>query len=134
MHAAPSAEAIPSDVNLIEPLPDEKLSGAGTFVWKERLSFTLLPDQQYELIIWAPDGYPMRDGRSPVGASRDNVVKNADLTVQLFDLVLQTGKTYLWGVRLVDATGEPLRMLSEGRRFIYERPSEGGGSSPKPRK
>ena len=43
---------------------------------------------------------------------------------------LTAGKTYSWGVRLLSRGGIPIRMLSDGRKFTYDRPSSGGGGQP----
>ena len=75
------------------------------------------------------DEEPMRDGRSPVGGTVLTTVQ-ANLTGVEDALRLTAGQDLLLGrAAAVGAAETPLRMLSDGRKFAYDRPSSGGGGS-----
>jgi hypothetical protein len=78
------------------------------------------------LIVWGPAEDPIEKGRSPVGAS-DRTLTDANLTGVEGPLHLTPGNSYYWGVRLLSASGTPVRMLSGGRLFVYERAASSGG-------
>ena len=132
----PAATAQPSPstsggVTLLRPPEGEKIVGSTEFAWQNESGFALRQGEQYELIIWGLDENPLRDGRSPVGAS-DRAGASTNLADAEAVLLLTTGRTYFWGVRLLSIGGRPIRMLSNGRKFTYDRPSSGGGSQPGP--
>ena len=56
-------------MTLLRPPEGEKIVGAAEFAWQDEPGFALKPGEQYELIVWGEGEDPMRDGRSPVGAS-----------------------------------------------------------------
>ncbi len=119
---APAAGAAASGVILESPPENATISGQTTFTWRPTTGFVLHEGEQYELVFWLPNQDGLRDGRSPVGASRQ--------TSKTFDtagLEFPPGKL-IWGVRLWGSSGA-VRMLSEGRTFKYEKPS-GGESKP----
>ena len=118
-------------MNLLRPAEGEKIDGPTIFAWEDQPGFKLGPGQQYELIVWGEGEIPMIDGRSPVGAS-DRTQASANLTDAEAVLLLTAGRTYSWGVRLLSRSGTPMRMLSDGRKFTYDRPSSGGGGQPGP--
>ena len=115
-------------VALLRPPEGEKIRGTAEFAWQDKTGFGLKPGEQYELIVWGLDEDPLRDGRSPVGGTI-LTAKSADLTGLEAALRLSSGQSYYWGVRLLSAAGTPVRMLSEGRKFDYDRPAGGGGGA-----
>ncbi len=119
-------------VDLLEPAEGEKITDRATFKWRPQADLKLEPGQQYELIVWGEGEDPMRAGRSPVGGTSETQA-SANLAGLEGPLGLSPGRTYLWGVRLLAADGKtPLRMLSVGRKFVYERSGSQSGSAPKP--
>jgi hypothetical protein len=131
----PPATAQPSPstsagVTLLHPSDGEKVIGSAEFAWQDEPGFGLKAGEQYELIVWGEGEDPMKDGRSPVGASGQKRVQ-ANLTGVEDVLRLSSGKAYYWGVRLLSANATPQRMLSGGRKFVYER-AGGRGGQPAP--
>ncbi len=126
---APATGAATGGVTLLSPPENEKIIGRTKFEWRDQAGFKLGTGQQYELIVWGLNGDPMNDGRSPVGGKTTTSIE-ADLSGVEDALNLTAGQTYYWGVRLLSAAGEKVRMLSEGRKFVYEKPSGGGDSEP----
>lgn len=112
-------------VELLQPPENEKIVDEATFSWRPTADLWLAPGEQYELIVWGEGEDPMRDGRSPTGATPKTHI-TANLAGVEGTLRLSAGKTYFWGVRLVGHRGSPIRMLSDGRRFVYERSGSGG--------
>ena len=104
-HAASRAATPPAGgVELLRPPEGERIAGPAEFAWQDKPGFGLKPGEQYELIVWGLDEDPLRDGRSPVGASI-LTAKSTDLTGLEAPLRLSSGQSYYWGVRLLSAGG-----------------------------
>ena len=125
--ATSRSDSTSGGVTLLRPAEGEKIIGAAEFAWQDQSGFGLKPGEQYELIVWGLDEDPMRDGRSPVGGQVQTTVK-ANLADAEVVLGLSSGKSYYWGVRLIRPARDPfmqptnVRMLSEWRKFTYDRP------------
>ncbi len=118
-------------VVLLRPPAGEKIIGRGTFAWQPTAGFSLKSGERYELIVWAWNEDPLRAGRSPVGGT-DGTAVEANLSGVEAVLGLASGQSYYWGVRLITAGGTPLRMLADGRQFLYERLEDNSGSGNQP--
>jgi serine/threonine protein phosphatase PrpC len=116
---ATSRPSTTGGVDLLSPAEDERIAGSAIFKWEDQPGFKLVSGQQYELIVWGLDGDPMRDGRSPVGGTVQTVAQ-ADLEGTEGALGIAAGQSYYWGVRLISSNGTKIRMLSDGRKFVYE--------------
>ena len=104
-------------VTLDTPAAGAKLQGVVMFQWKPSGGFALAAGEGYELIFWNPGQDPMRDGRSPTGASSKTSV-SVNMGIAEKSVGFGPGQ-HLWGVRLWGRRGA-VRLLSVGRPFQYE--------------
>jgi serine/threonine protein kinase len=111
-------------VTLLEPNDGETRDGEVTFRWSAG-GGSLTAGQALEVILYAAGQDPMRDGFGIAAPTTGDSVRvnlaglDADSNVPL-----EPGQ-YWWAVRLIDqATGRPVSMVSDGRRMIYQRPSQ----------
>ncbi len=76
-----------------------------TFVWESNRP---LPEGfLYEPAFWQESGDPVVLGRGWAGSTTNN-----SMTIGISSFVPGTGR-YFWGVRILDATGKPLRFASQ---------------------
>jgi protein phosphatase len=126
--AAPIATGRPTTagVRLMEPGDGVPLKGTVFFKWQDESGFELGPDQRYELVFWKEGQEPLREGLSPSGAGPQGFIRvdlqGADEDPGDLGTLVEPGRLY-WGVRLVGKGNAPIRMLSEGRAFVFERQS-----------
>ena len=121
--AAPPAPAGGS-VTLLAPL-EPVLAGRQTFSWQSTVS--LEAGQAFELVFWEPGQDPMAGGFGPVGAQSESQV-SVDLTkAARFIPQLQPGKSYEWGILLVE-TSPYRRVAYLGGNQPFELAGAGGGS------
>ena len=96
------------------------LHGVEVFTWVP--NFSLPQEYLYELVFWEPTEDVIANGFSPVGAGAASSAK-VDLDATSRSLPrFQPGKTYLWGVLLVDAANptQRIKLLNVPQLFVYQ--------------
>jgi serine/threonine-protein kinase len=126
----PLAAAAALVVTLLEPNDGDTRSGGVIFRWS--VSGGSLPaGQALEVFLYATGQDPLRDGFGIAAPTTGDSVQ-VDLTGLDADpnVPLEPGQ-YWWAVRLIDqATRRPVSMVSDGRRMIYQRPSQPQPAAP----